>query len=95
MLALPASVYQPDIDPVSVGIHAKLAGIDEFLLFTASAATVIDLIRRHGYDAGRSCCFADLRILCMLLTDRAYSSASLFTGMPFLCFKQISRSLPA
>ena len=41
VLALPASVYQPDIDPVSVGIHAKLAAVDEFLLFSASAATVI------------------------------------------------------
>ena len=83
MLALPASVYQPDIDPVSVCIHTKLAGIDEFLLFTASAATVIHLIRRHGYDAGRSCCFVFLTILWMLLTDRAYSSASLFVEIPF------------
>ena len=45
VLALFASVYKPDINPIAIGIHSELSRINKFLLFPASPTAMVYFYR--------------------------------------------------
>lgn len=47
MFALFTSVYKPDIDSVTVGIHSEFTRIHKFLFLSTSSAAVVNFNCRH------------------------------------------------